>query len=93
MMGEISKLLDPGNAELDPKDYERTVSILVSGKSDPVITKKPESAWTHTVYGDEIAHFCSARGGRRRGGWYVFRTAVVDSPNNASRCSSPRPMA
>jgi len=50
MMGEIAKLLDPSNEELDPKDYERTVSVLMSGKSDPVITKKPEGAWTHAVY-------------------------------------------
>jgi NitT/TauT family transport system substrate-binding protein len=50
MMGEIAKLLDPGNGELDPKDYERTVSELLSGGSDPVITKKPEGAWTHAVY-------------------------------------------
>ena len=50
MMGEIGKLLDPGTAELDPKDYDRTVGILMSGKSDPVITKKPEGAWTHAVY-------------------------------------------
>jgi NitT/TauT family transport system substrate-binding protein len=50
MMGEIGKLLDTGNAELDPKDYDRTVSILMSGKSDPVITKKPDGAWTHAVY-------------------------------------------
>ena len=50
MMGEIGKLLDPGTGELDPKDYDRTVSILMSGKSDPVITKKPDGAWTHAVY-------------------------------------------
>jgi NitT/TauT family transport system substrate-binding protein len=50
MMGEIGKLLDPGSAELDPKDYDRTVGILMSGKSDPVITKKPVGAWTHAVY-------------------------------------------
>jgi NitT/TauT family transport system substrate-binding protein len=50
MMGEIGKLLDPASAELDPKDYDRTVGILMSGKSDPVITKKPEGAWTHAVY-------------------------------------------
>jgi NitT/TauT family transport system substrate-binding protein len=50
MMGEIAKLLDPGSGELDPKDYERTVSVLLSGGSDPVITKKPEGAWTHAVY-------------------------------------------
>jgi NitT/TauT family transport system substrate-binding protein len=50
MMGEIGKLLDPGNEELDPKDFDRTVSILLGGKSDPVITKKPEGAWTHAIY-------------------------------------------
>jgi NitT/TauT family transport system substrate-binding protein len=50
MMGEIGKLLDTDNGELDPKDYERTVGILMSGKSDPVITKMPTGAWTHSVY-------------------------------------------
>ncbi len=50
MMGEIAKLLDSGNGELDPKDYERTVATLMSGGSDPVITKKPVGAWTHAVY-------------------------------------------
>jgi NitT/TauT family transport system substrate-binding protein len=50
MMGEIGKLLAAGNEELDPKDYDRTVDILISGKSDPVITKKPVGAWTHEVY-------------------------------------------
>ena len=50
MMGEIGKLLDTGDGKLDPKDYDRTVAILMSGKSDPVITKKPEGAWTHAVY-------------------------------------------
>jgi NitT/TauT family transport system substrate-binding protein len=34
----------------DPKDYERTVATLMSGGSDPVITKKPIGAWTHAVY-------------------------------------------
>jgi NitT/TauT family transport system substrate-binding protein len=50
MMGEIAKLLDPGEGKLDPKDYERTVATLMSGGSDPVITKKPEGAWTYAVY-------------------------------------------
>ena len=50
MMGEIAKLLGPGNGNLDPKDYERTVATLMSGGSDPVITKKPTGAWTHAVY-------------------------------------------
>src|SRR5499427_1797165 len=50
MMGEIAKLLGTGDGKLDPADYERTVSELLSGSSDPVITKKPEGAWTHKVY-------------------------------------------
>ena len=50
MMGEIGKLLGSDNGKLDPKDYDRTVSELLSGGSDPVITKKPEGAWTHAVY-------------------------------------------
>ena len=50
MMGEIAKLLDTGNGKLDPKDYDRTVAELLTGGSDPVITKKPEGAWTHAVY-------------------------------------------
>ncbi len=29
MMGEIAKLLDPGDGKLDPADYERTVSVLL----------------------------------------------------------------
>ncbi len=50
MMGEVGKLLASGDGKLDPKDYDQTVSILMSGKSDPVITKKPVGAWTHAVY-------------------------------------------
>jgi NitT/TauT family transport system substrate-binding protein len=50
MMGEIAKLLDTGNGKLDPKDYERTLATLLTGGSDPVITKKPVGAWTHAVY-------------------------------------------
>ena len=50
MMGEIAKLLDTGSGKLDPKDYDRTVATLLTGGSDPVITKKPTDAWTHAVY-------------------------------------------
>jgi NitT/TauT family transport system substrate-binding protein len=50
MMGEIAKLLDTGDGKLDPKDYEHTVATLMSGGSDPVITKTPTGAWTHAVY-------------------------------------------
>ena len=46
MMGEIAKLLGTGDGKLDVKDYDRTVATLMSGGSDPVITKKPEGAWT-----------------------------------------------
>ncbi len=49
MMGEIAKLTEVSSGELDPADYERTVEILLGGGSDPVITKKPEGAWTHEV--------------------------------------------
>ena len=37
-------------SELDVKDYDRTVSTLMAGGSDPVITKKPEGAWTPAIY-------------------------------------------
>ncbi|WP_298727244.1 ABC transporter substrate-binding protein [uncultured Ferrovibrio sp.] len=53
MMSEVAKLVEGskmGTGYLDPADYERTVNILLSVKSDPVITKKPEGAWTHAVF-------------------------------------------
>jgi NitT/TauT family transport system substrate-binding protein len=49
MMVEINKLTEGSNGALDPADYERTVEILLSGGSDPVISKEPEGAWTHAV--------------------------------------------
>ncbi|MFO1036013.1 MAG: ABC transporter substrate-binding protein [Geminicoccaceae bacterium] len=50
MMGEINKLVDPTYAgKLDSADYERTVEVLLSGGSDPVISKKPEGATTTAV--------------------------------------------
>ena len=49
MMGEINKLTEGSNGVLDPADAERTVDILLSGGSDPVITKKPEGAWSSVV--------------------------------------------
>ena len=51
MMGEIAKLVQGGKlGQLDPKSYERTVATLMGGKSDPVITKKPEGATTDKVW-------------------------------------------
>ena len=49
MMGEIAKLTAGSNGALDPADYERTVASLLSGGSDPVISKAPEGAWTHDI--------------------------------------------
>jgi len=49
MMGEIAKLTAGSNGQLDPADYERTVDSLLAGGSDPVITARPEGAWTHVV--------------------------------------------
>ena len=48
---EIAKLVEGGKLGfLEPKSYDRTVSTLMSGKSDPVISKKPEGAWTHKIW-------------------------------------------
>ena len=52
-MGEVAKLItDSKNplGYLDPADYERSVSILLSSKSTSIITKMPEGAWTHAIY-------------------------------------------
>ncbi|MEL6211402.1 MAG: ABC transporter substrate-binding protein, partial [Pseudomonadota bacterium] len=49
MMGEIAKLTAGSNGALDPADFERTVETLLAGGSDPVITEKPEGAWTHAI--------------------------------------------
>jgi NitT/TauT family transport system substrate-binding protein len=49
MMGEVAKLIEGSNGSLVDADYDRTVEILLSGGSDPVITKKPEGAFSHAV--------------------------------------------
>jgi NitT/TauT family transport system substrate-binding protein len=49
MMSEVAKLTAGSNGTLDPADYERTVASLLSGGSDPVISKAPEGAWTHQI--------------------------------------------
>jgi NitT/TauT family transport system substrate-binding protein len=53
MMSEVDKLLDDDPAKvgyLDPADYDRTIKVLLSGGSDPVISKPPQGAWTHQVW-------------------------------------------
>ncbi|MDZ4394120.1 ABC transporter substrate-binding protein [Cypionkella sp.] len=49
MVAEIGKLTAGSNGALDEADYKRTVAALMSGGSDPVITKEPEGAWSHVV--------------------------------------------
>jgi NitT/TauT family transport system substrate-binding protein len=55
MMGDVAKLVEAGKTGhglgyLDPAAYERTVGVLLSSKSDPVITRQPSGAWTHAVW-------------------------------------------
>ncbi|TDQ83237.1 NitT/TauT family transport system substrate-binding protein [Dongia mobilis] len=52
MMQEIAKLVGEnpkGTGWLDDAAADRTVETLMSGGSDPVITKKPDGAWSHAV--------------------------------------------
>ncbi|MGE3831517.1 MAG: ABC transporter substrate-binding protein [Parvibaculaceae bacterium] len=49
MMGEINKLTEGSDGTLDTAAADRTVDTLLGGGSDPVITKKPEGAWTSAV--------------------------------------------
>jgi NitT/TauT family transport system substrate-binding protein len=53
MMAAIAKLPGPddgGLGYLHVAAYDRTVRELMSGTSEPVITRKPEGAWTHAVW-------------------------------------------
>lgn len=49
MMSEVAKLTAGSNGALDVAAAERTVASLLSGGSDPVITKAPEGAWTSVI--------------------------------------------
>ncbi len=49
MMREVAKLIDGSNGVLDEAAYQRTVDSLLSGGSDPVITKEPVGAYTHAI--------------------------------------------
>ncbi len=49
MMGEIAKLTAGSNGALDEADYLRTVTTLLEGGSDPVISMTPEGAWTSAI--------------------------------------------
>lgn len=49
MMTEIAKLLEGSTGALAEADYQRTVDILLSGGSDPVIAAAPEGAWVSII--------------------------------------------
>jgi len=49
MMGEVAKLTAGSGGALDEADFRRTVETLMSGGSDPVITREPEGAWSHAI--------------------------------------------
>jgi len=49
MMGEINKLTAGSDGKLDAADYARTVKTLLTGGSDPVISKEPVGAFTNVV--------------------------------------------
>ena len=49
MMGEIAKLTAGSNGALDEADFNRTVNTLLAGGSDPVISMRPEGAWTSAI--------------------------------------------
>ncbi|MFA5952330.1 MAG: ABC transporter substrate-binding protein [Hyphomicrobium sp.] len=51
MMAEVNTLTAGSTGKLDPADFDRTVTTLLGvGGEQPVITKKPEGAWTHAVF-------------------------------------------
>lgn len=55
MMSEVAKLTAGSNGALDVAAAERTVASLLSGGSDPVITKAPEGAWTSVITDKALA--------------------------------------
>jgi NitT/TauT family transport system substrate-binding protein len=59
MMKAVAELLGVGKDKpgyLAPGDYERTVSVLMAAKTDPVITKQPVGAYTHAVWDKAYGH-------------------------------------
>ena len=69
MMSEIAKLLEPaphGLGYLDVAAYNRTVNELMAGGSAPVITHKPEGAWTHAIWDKAMGEVDTARRGAAR---------------------------
>src|SRR5580700_1288775 len=55
MMSEINKLTAGSDGKLDPADYARTVKTLLTGGSDPVISKEPTGAFSNAVIDKAMA--------------------------------------
>jgi NitT/TauT family transport system substrate-binding protein len=58
MLREVARLIpgtDRGIGYLDPATYQRTVDVLLSGTSNPVIRQKPDGSWTHAVWDKAFA--------------------------------------
>ena len=58
MLREVARLIpgtDRGIGYLDPATYQRTVDVLLSGTSSPVIRQKPDGSWTHAVWDKAFA--------------------------------------
>ena len=55
MLTEINKLTEGSNGALDVADYKRTVATLLTGGSDPVISKEPVGAYTTAVTDKALA--------------------------------------
>jgi NitT/TauT family transport system substrate-binding protein len=55
MLEEINKLTVGSDGRLDKADYDRTVKTLLTGGSDPVITKEPVGAYTTAVTDKALA--------------------------------------
>ena len=51
MMREINKLTEGSDGTLDTAAADLTVKTLLSGGSDPVISKAPDGAWTDKITG------------------------------------------
>ena len=49
MMSEVNKLTDGSDGRLDKAAYDRTVKTLLTGGSDPVISKEPVGAYTTAI--------------------------------------------
>ena len=58
MLREVVRLIpgtDRGIGYLDPATYQRTVDVLLSDTTNPVIRQKPDGAWTHAVWDKAFA--------------------------------------